>query len=126
MRRNFLRKIKYLLLAGATLLLLGGSAGAQVPRCAPHAGMVGILNRTFSEDVQGYGLIGPRVILEVFASEQGGWTIILTGSDGVSCVLAVGLGWENVPQSASDPDRKGPDAAPPEPSPDPAEVGNPT
>jgi hypothetical protein len=124
MRRRILRDIKYLV-AGAALLL-SGSALAQVPRCAPHADLVTILDQTFDEHQQGYGLIEPRAVLEIYASEKGGWTIIATGTDGISCVLAVGLGWENVPQPVREPAGKAPEAGSSEPPDGPAQVDSPT
>jgi hypothetical protein len=102
MVRKVLRKAFRLLLASAALSLLAGSAVAQVSRCAPHDNMVSTLGETFAETQHAYGLLGPRAILEVFVSEKGGWTIIVTGSDGISCILAVGLGWETLPALAGE------------------------
>jgi hypothetical protein len=59
--------------------------------------MVSTLSERFSEKQHAYGLLGPQLIIEVFTSDKGGWTIVVTGADGISCVLAVGIGWETLP-----------------------------
>ena len=97
MARIVLRKVFGPLLAGAALLITADQAAAQVPRCAPRDDMVSTLSGTFREKQHAYGLLGPQLILEVFVSDKGGWTILATGADGISCVLAVGLGWETLP-----------------------------
>jgi hypothetical protein len=95
MVRRVLGRIFGLVTAGLTITV--APAAAQVPRCAPHDSMVSTLGDTFHEEQRAYGLIGPRAVLEVFVSEKGGWTIIITDSDGFSCIVAVGIDWETVP-----------------------------
>jgi hypothetical protein len=97
MVRRVLGKIFGLLTAGVVLAAAARPGVAQVPPCAPHDSMVSTLGETFHEQQRAYGLIGPRAILEVFVSDKGGWTIIVTGSDGFSCIIAVGIDWEMVP-----------------------------
>lgn len=98
MARIVLRKIMNLLLAGALLPFLAGTAAAQLARCEARADIVATLSDTFGEKQYAYGLLGPQAIIEVFVSQKGTWTMVLTGSDGTSCILAAGLGWETVPQ----------------------------
>ena len=97
MARLTLRKVLNLLVAGAVLLIAAGTASAQVPRCAPRNDMASVLSERFKEKQNAYGWLNPQAILEVFVSEKGGWTIMVTGADGISCVLAVGTGWETLP-----------------------------
>jgi hypothetical protein len=91
-----LRKVLSLLMAGAVLSMTAGSAAAQVPRCALRDDMVSTLSEAFSEKQHAYGQLSPQLIIEVFVSDKGGWTIVVTGADGISCVLAVGTGWETL------------------------------
>jgi hypothetical protein len=97
MARIVLRKVCSLLLAGAALLIAADSAAAQVSRCAPRDDMISTLSERFREKQHAYGLLGPQLIIEVFVSDKGGWTIVVTGADGISCVVAVGIGWETLP-----------------------------
>jgi hypothetical protein len=96
MARIVLSKAFSLLLSGI-LSIMAGSAAAQVSRCAPRDDMVSTLGEHFSEKQHAYGVLGPQLIIEVFTSDKGGWTIVVTGADGISCVLAVGIGWESLP-----------------------------
>jgi hypothetical protein len=97
MARAVFRKIFFFgLLAVTAMVFAVGPASAQVPRCAPRGDLVSTLSEKYKETQNAYGWIGPQAILEVFASEKGGWTVVVTGADGVSCVLAVGIGWENM------------------------------
>ena len=43
----------------------------------------------------------PSVILEVFVSEQGTWTILATDTHGLSCVISAGEGWDRTTQVAA-------------------------
>ena len=36
-------------------------------------------------------------VFEVFASKAGTWSIVITGPDGLACLVAVGNGWHDVP-----------------------------
>lgn len=97
MARAILRKAFLLLAAGVVTLVGSMVAAAQIPRCAPRDEMVSILKGTFTETQRAFGFLSPALLVEVFASEGGGFTIVVTGTDGVSCVLVSGVGWEAVP-----------------------------
>jgi len=85
------------LLCGVVLLTSAGQAAAQMPRCAQREAMVSILNGNFQESQQAFGFLGPAMLLELFVSDSGSFTIVVTGTDGVSCVLVAGTGWEGLP-----------------------------
>ena len=63
-------------------------------QCAPRADMVQALDDRFQESQTAQGVVNPNVVMEVFVSEQGTWTILATGTDGNSCVISAGEGWE--------------------------------
>ncbi len=72
-------------------------APAQARACLPRENMTDRLKKTFQETPRAFGLVGSRAIVELYVSGLGGWTIIVTGTDGIACVLAAGEGWENIP-----------------------------
>ncbi len=43
------------------------------------------------------GLTVSGGIIEVFASKEGTWTMVITQPNGTSCLIAVGQDWENLP-----------------------------
>lgn len=77
-----------------------GFASAQstpttsIERCGPRADMAAELERTFQEKPQALGLVDKSAVVEVFVSDAGTWTIVATGTDGTSCILSAGEGWE--------------------------------
>lgn len=49
------------------------------------------------------GLVNEQVLIEIYASRQGSWTISLTNTHGVSCIIAAGTNWQ-VQIESSDPE----------------------
>ncbi|MER9304726.1 hypothetical protein NKJ06_05895 [Mesorhizobium sp. M0293] len=56
--------------------------------------MIKALGEKFHESEAARGLVNPSVILEVFVSDQGTWTILATDTQGQSCVITAGEGWD--------------------------------
>ena len=57
--------------------------------------MIKSLAEQFKENPAAVGVINPSAVIEVFVSQDGSWTILATGTDGKSCVLSAGVGWES-------------------------------
>lgn len=85
------------LIAGASALLLSITAqpAAAQAVCGPHAQIVKLLNNSLSEKRVSVGLNNNGQVIEVFASEGGGWTMVVTRPNGISCILAAGDAWRN-------------------------------
>jgi hypothetical protein len=62
--------------------------------CAERGEMVKSLSDKFKENPAAVGQINGSAVIEVFVSEKGSWTILATGTDGKSCVLSAGEGFE--------------------------------
>lgn len=71
------------------------TVSAQAPTCAPHAAVVRSLAEQYREKPQSVGVVDSKTVIEVFVSEAGTWTIIATDTNGNSCVLSAGEGWES-------------------------------
>ena len=81
--------------AAATAMFLPiVSALADVP-CAERGELVKRLSDEYKENPQAMGIINANAVVEIFVSDKGTWTIIATGTDGKSCVLSAGEGWES-------------------------------
>jgi hypothetical protein len=63
--------------------------------CGERNRLVGELEQQFNENATAVGQVNDDAVVEVFVSETGTWTIIATGTDGVSCILSAGEGWES-------------------------------
>ena len=69
-------------------------ASAQENLCGARVDIVAKLNQHFQESLTAVGMVDKNAVLEVFVSGDGTWTIIATGTDGNSCVLSSGEGWQ--------------------------------
>jgi hypothetical protein len=62
--------------------------------CAERAALVKSLSDAYREVPAAVGQIDGNAVIEVLVSESGSWTILATGTDGRSCVVSAGEGWE--------------------------------
>jgi hypothetical protein len=69
--------------------------GIAATTCADHDAMVKLLGKRYKEALSNYGVSGQKNIVEIFVSKVGTFTILVTRSDGVSCVVATGDNWES-------------------------------
>ena len=81
------------------LSFIGASASAQeattVSMCGKRADMVDALSKDFKELPMAVGQVDPSAVVEVFVSDSGTWTILATRTDGSSCIVSAGEGWQS-------------------------------
>ena len=78
-----------------TLLVAVKSPAAAQSACASHAEVTTLLGSVHSEVQVSIGLMRNGGVVEVFATGDGAsWTMVMTTTDGVSCVVASGEAWE--------------------------------
>jgi hypothetical protein len=63
--------------------------------CGNRDEIVRSLTEQFKESPQAVGVIDQNAVLEIFVSAAGTWTIIETGTDGNSCLVSSGEGWDS-------------------------------
>ncbi|MEM0908474.1 MAG: hypothetical protein AAGJ94_13985 [Pseudomonadota bacterium] len=80
-----------------TLVTMTSPADAARAVCKQRSEIIKILGRKFGETQRSFGLQSDRRVLELYASEGGSWTAILTLPSGKSCVVASGEAWTDVP-----------------------------
>ena len=93
MKKTFLT----LVLLGAGFVLAAQDAFAQQQRrnCGDRTVVVERLAEGYGETRQSIGLGANNVVFEVFASnETGTWTITMTMPNGVTCLMASGVAFE--------------------------------
>ena len=79
---------------GAILLATQGAARADDAACTERAALVERLAENYGESRQAAGLAGADRLVELFAApETGSWTILITRSDGLSCLKSSGAGF---------------------------------
>ena len=80
------------LLIAAALVLLSSAAVAQ-NICAPRDDVVKRLWAKWQEAQITVAMINDGRLLEIFVSEKGSWTAIISDPNGQSCVASAGQEW---------------------------------
>ncbi len=84
----------FLLVSAAPAVSTDPAPAVSTDFCGTRADIVKSLAEQFSESPTAVGMINGNAVIEVFASDDGSWTILATSTDGNSCVLSAGEGWE--------------------------------
>lgn len=87
---------------GACLLALAAdrAAAQSRPNCAPREAVIARLAETYGETRQSIGLGGNNAVMELFASpETGSWTITVTATNGITCLMAAGQAFETLAET---------------------------
>ncbi len=78
-----------------------GATLAIAASCAERTEFLAYFNDKHDEAPVSMGLMNDGRVIEVLASEQGSWTIIVTKPSGVSCGVASGDTWMKSPPPKS-------------------------
>lgn len=89
--------MRLLLLATSLIFTCSASSGwsETLGECAKRPEMVANLAEQFKENPAAVGVVNENRVLEVFTAQTGTWTIVVTDTEGRSCVIAAGDGWDN-------------------------------
>ena len=71
--------------------------------CGDRSRFVDQLHEQYGEAPAALGLASNGTVVELLTSAVGSWTIIVTRPNGVSCVVASGESWQDVPKLAIGP-----------------------
>lgn len=64
--------------------------------CGKRDDIAKALSDQFKEKLQAIGVVDKKAIVEIFVSPDSTWTILATGTDGVSCLVSSGEGWQSI------------------------------
>lgn len=88
------------LLVGA--LIFGAVATpppAEARTCAPRDQIIADLGKKFGETRQAAGIQSATQVMELWSSDStGSWTLLMTTSRGISCIVAAGKSWTPAPK----------------------------
>lgn len=76
-----------------------GGTTVETPMCGERDAVVAELKQVFQETPMAVGQVDGNAIMEILVSEAGSWTILATGTDGVSCIVSAGEGFEGITPS---------------------------
>lgn len=72
--------------------------------CGKHDTVVAFLITKYKEQRIGIGVVANRGVMELFVSKPNGtWTVLLTNTKGVACIIAAGENFEKVKGLPLDP-----------------------
>ena len=80
-------------------VLFADPAPAQHTTCGDRQEWVDKLARRFQEVPVAMAMITGGNVLEVLASPEGSWTILVTRPNGVSCMVSAGRDWVTIPRT---------------------------
>lgn len=63
--------------------------------CGTREQVVDELAQIFNEAPMAVGQVDNNAVVEIFVSDSGTWTILATGTDGMSCIVSAGEGFES-------------------------------
>lgn len=83
-------------LFGPTLAAGGAAAWSPLGEviCAPRPALVERLERDYRARLQATGLRDGETLIEVWATERGGWTLVQSYAGGQACIVAMGEHWD--------------------------------
>ena len=97
------KPIKTIMAVG--LLALANSANgittvqAAPAKCGDRDKIIKVLRKDYKEAPLAMGLSQKSTeAFEIFTSEEGSWTVMMTMSNGTTCIMAAGHSWQNLPQ----------------------------
>ncbi len=90
-------------LLSATLVSSTALAQARRVPCGERAKIVMQLEQGYAEKPIAIALDSQGRILEVLAAPSGTWTMLVSTPGGMTCLVASGVGWEDLPTVAADP-----------------------
>ena len=87
----------------STLILIAGSfafapAALAQPVCGTHQSISEKLKKSYTEAPISMGITNGGGVIEVFSSSKGTWSLVITQPNGMSCLIAVGQDWEDLPK----------------------------
>ena len=87
------------LVAALAAISLAGVAGfaEAAPQCSSHDKIADALGNKFKETRRVMGVVNSTAVMEIFMSPQGTWTVVVTDTRGMACIIATGQDWQEVP-----------------------------
>lgn len=90
--------MKYMMIAVVVLMAQVSFTFPVVAQnlCGERVDIIDTLKSRYHETPISMGLAGNGGVVEVFASQKGSWTILVTQPTGVACVVSAGEAWESL------------------------------
>lgn len=94
LKKQYLISVIVPILAG--VIFLASTQGAKAAVCSERKKFTSFLTKTYKEQQKAVGLVSDTGLMEIYVSEEGTWSIIMTGRKGISCLIAAGDNWKGL------------------------------
>lgn len=96
-----------LLVSGLAAISSYGMSVTQVQsapaKCGERTKLVQILKDNYKEVPVSMGISTKNTeAFEIFASKNGSWTVLMTRTNGQTCIMAAGHSWQDLPKHLAD------------------------
>jgi hypothetical protein len=88
-----------LIVLGAVGAMTVPATAAALPTCGDRSSMIDMLSKKYHEQPRAMAIANKRMLLEIYASQAGSWTILLTHPNGATCIVSAGDSWEEIPDT---------------------------
>lgn len=83
-----------------SLVVLSAGQAVATEVCHDREAIIGHLAKKYDEQTTAVGLTTSGKVMEITASPDGTWTLLVTSTDGQACVLGYGKAWQFSPVGA--------------------------
>ena len=91
-----IRSFKFAAVLAAVTLFSSVGVASAAP-CGSHDAVAKALTTKYKEARRIMGVVNAKAVMEIFMSPQGTWTVVVTDTNGVACIIATGQDWQEVP-----------------------------
>jgi len=97
-------RVSGIVFAISTFLVSTLATQAQIRKCGERASMIKVLIEKYKEKPRALGLSAKnKIAMEIYASDKGSWTVMMTTTNGMTCIMAAGHSWQEGPKLESGP-----------------------
>jgi len=83
-----------LTVCAAVVAMMAGS-DAEAAICGTRDQIQKILTDRYQESSRGLGLVSDQGVVELYISQAGTWSILMTTATGATCIIAAGHTWQD-------------------------------
>lgn len=83
----------FIAVLGLASAMVFAASPASAAACAPRDQFARHLDTNYQEQSQGLGVATDGSLFEIFTSDKGTWSLLITNGQKVSCIVAAGDMW---------------------------------
>ena len=87
-------------LTAVSLFTFTGEASAAMS-CGKHDDLAKVLATKYHETRHILGVVSAQMVMEIFTSSRGTWTVLVTDTSGNTCITASGENWQELPATVA-------------------------